>query len=150
MLLQSTNGTTWEQVDSGTSNALFFASGQNGVFIVGGTNGMLRTGEQLDGFQTRLSHTTNALLATAFGNSLHVVVGARGTLLSSEDGVTWTPRFADTTNDLRGKMELSSLWGGQIPFSARLMGSPGRNDHSPLRAQPICLTWFTVMGGSSL
>ena len=102
MLLQSTNGTTWEQVDSGTSNALFFASGQNGVFIVGGTNGMLRTGEQLDGFQTRLSHTTNALLATAFGNSLHVVVGARGTLLSSEDGVTWTPRFADTTNDLRG------------------------------------------------
>ena len=123
-ILTSSDGTSWDNRTSGTSNSLGGVTYGNGTFVTVGysisssststsdnstptitTVKSTTTLTSSDGvtWTLRDSGTSNELRGSiTYGNGLFVTVGWEGTILTSSDGISWDNRTSGTSNTLSG------------------------------------------------
>ena len=102
-ILLSTDGTSWTQEISGTTQDLLAVCNYGGGFIAIGANGTIIT--SVDGviWSNIPLVTTNTLYGITNGNGRYVAVGAAGTVISSTDGINWqTSLTSSPLPDLKG------------------------------------------------
>lgn len=97
-ILTSSDGDTWSQQTSGTSEWLNGIAYGNGVFVAIGDFGTILTSSDgthwilLDPSAIKPYSTTHHLDGITFGNNIFVAVGTLGAILTSTDGASWTNR----------------------------------------------------------
>ncbi|HVU07311.1 MAG TPA: hypothetical protein VHG89_02070 [Verrucomicrobiae bacterium] len=100
LILQSTNGLSWTQCNSGTTYALNGIAVGGGSLIAVGDNGTIQTSPSGLVWTGRSSGTVEPLYAITYANELFVAVGYSGTVLTSPDGVNWTAQYSGELSDL--------------------------------------------------
>ena len=102
-ILTSSNGTSWTQRTSGTSEYLQGVTYGNGLFVsVGYPSIILTSSNGTSWTQQRTSVTSYYLDGVIYGNGLFVSVGEEGIILTSSDGTTWKKRTSGTSDSLTG------------------------------------------------
>jgi hypothetical protein len=89
-IVTSSDGVSWTNRSSGTTNPLWGVAYGNGMFVAVGDGGTIVTSSEGVSWTSRSSGITNVLASVAYGNGTYVVVGQFGTVLTSSDGVSWT------------------------------------------------------------
>jgi hypothetical protein len=100
IILQSTNGASWTQRNSGTTYALNGIAAGGGSLVAVGDNGAIQTSPSGLAWTGRYSGTTEPLCAITYANGLFVAVGDEGTILTSPDSISWTAQFSGELSDL--------------------------------------------------
>ncbi|HEY1789318.1 MAG TPA: hypothetical protein VGJ73_14255 [Verrucomicrobiae bacterium] len=136
-IYQSTNGLTWTQHNSGTSDSLHCIAASNGLLVAVGENGAIQTSPSGTIWTSRLSGTSLALYGVAYSNGLYVAVGQEGTVVTSPDGINWTVQDSGQLNDLM------SITYGSAGFLA--VGASGT-----ILTSPDGVNWTQQMSGSSI
>ena len=111
-ILTSSDGTSWDNRTSGTSNFLYGITYGNNTFVAVGHYETILTSSDGTTWTSRTSGRTNSsgwtytdyLEGITYGNSIFVTVGrgedGSGTIMTSSDGITWTSRTSGTTKNL--------------------------------------------------
>ena len=100
-ILTSSDGTTWYNRTSGTSNGLYEVTYGNNTFVTVGPSGTILTSSDGTTWDSRTSGTSVTLWGVTYGNSTFVTVGSSGVILTSSDGTSWDNRTSGT-KDLKG------------------------------------------------
>jgi sugar lactone lactonase YvrE len=91
-ILSSTDGRTWTQRLSGTSDWLVGVAFAAGKFVVVGDHGtILVSTDGTTWTRATSSGTTQRLNNVTYGGGRYVTVGEAGTIVSSIDAMSWTP-----------------------------------------------------------
>ena len=98
-ILTSSDGTSWDNRTSGTSNYLYGVTYGNSTFVAVGDSGNILTSSDGISWDNRTSGTSNDLNGVSYENSTFVAVGENGTIVTSSDGITWTSLFFGLTTD---------------------------------------------------
>jgi len=102
-ILSSTDGSTWTQRNSGTTNWLTAVTYGGGQYIAVGDNGcVLLSSDSVVWFSAAQSATTARLNNVIFAAGKYVAVGESGTIITSPDGRTWAASNSNLTGWLRG------------------------------------------------
>ncbi len=109
-ILTSSDGTSWDNRTSGTSNNLIGVTYGNSIFVMVGQSGTILTSSDGTSWDNRTSGTSNTLYGVTYGNSTFVAVGHYETILTSSDGTTWTSRTSGRTNSSGFSYTNSSGW----------------------------------------
>jgi photosystem II stability/assembly factor-like uncharacterized protein len=97
------NGTTWDNVTSGTNENLLGAGFANNTFVVVGGEGTILTSSDNGSNFSAVVDPGNHLTGVEFGNNTFVAVGVFGGLYRSTDnGSNWASVTSGTTGRLRG------------------------------------------------
>ena len=119
-IMTSSDGTSWDNRTSGTSNGLYGVTYGNSTFVAVGHYETILTSSDGTTWTSRTSGRTNSsglsyknssgwtytdyLEGITYGNSIFVTVGrgedGSGTIMTSSDGINWTSRTSGTTNNL--------------------------------------------------
>jgi hypothetical protein len=86
----SSDGITYTQKTSGTTENLWGVDYQNGVFIVCGSNGTILTSIDATTWTPRSSGVTSALEGTRYIDGVYIVGGASGKILTSYDNFSFS------------------------------------------------------------
>lgn len=102
-VLRSTDGETWDQVNTPTNGWLSVAYG-NGVFVctrsAGATTRIMYSSDGSSWTSAAGTHTnTLAYNSVVFGNGIFLASADGNTFATSSDGVTWTDRTVPVTNN---------------------------------------------------
>ena len=101
-ILTSSDGTTWYNRTSGTSNHLYGITYGKSTFVGVGASGTILTSSDGTTWYNRTSGTSNGLYEVTYGNNTFVTVGPSGKILTSSDGTTWDSRTSGTSVTLWG------------------------------------------------
>lgn len=108
-IYQSTDGFSWTQQASGTTNNLRSITlggnpsgigGTSHLLVTVGDNGTVLTSATALTWTSHSSGTSLTLYGVTSSNGLYVAVGQQGTVVTSQDGVTWAVQNSGTTNNL--------------------------------------------------
>ena len=142
-ILTSSDGISWTERTSGTTNNLYGVTYGGGLLVVVGDNGTILTSSSGTSWTSRTSGITNNLYGVTYGGGLFVTVGDNGTILTSSDGTTWT----------ENGQNLRSNWGDAQYFKAvtyrnKLFVLGGRN--GKIMNSPDGITWKQRKSGTSM
>ena len=101
-ILTSSNGTSWTERNSGTSEPLHGVTYGNGIFVTVGGSGTIITSSNGTSWTQRNSGTSDSLRDITYGNGIFVTVGGYGIILTSSNGTSWTERNSGTSEPLHG------------------------------------------------
>jgi hypothetical protein len=93
----SSDGQTWTQQASGTTEHLWAVDYQNGRFIVCGDNGTILTSSDGITWSIKSSGVSVALEGALYDDGLYIATGNSGKILTSYDSTTWTERLTGGT-----------------------------------------------------
>jgi hypothetical protein len=108
-IYQSTDGFSWTQHASDTTNNLRSITvggnpsgigGTSHLLVTVGDNGTVLTSATALTWTSHSSGTSFSLYGVTSSNGLYVAVGQQGTVVTSQDGVTWAVQNSGTTNNL--------------------------------------------------
>jgi photosystem II stability/assembly factor-like uncharacterized protein len=104
-VIRSTDdGSSWDNVTSGTGDYLRGISFANSTFVAVGSGGtIIRSTDNGSSWDDVNSGTSEVLRGITFGNNIFLAVGDDGTIVKSVDnGSSWSSSSSGTTNDLNG------------------------------------------------
>ena len=112
-ILTSSDGISWTERTSGTTNNLHGVTYGGGLVLTVGDNGTILTSSDGSTWTSRTSGITNNLYGVTYGGGLFVTVGDNGTILTSSDGTTWANTSANKRTTLRyfSKADAQHLYG---------------------------------------
>ena len=112
-ILTSSDGLSWTERTSGTTNNLHGVTYGGGLVLTVGDNGTILTSSDGSTWTSRTSGITNNLYGVTYGGGLFVTVGDNRTILTSSDGTTWANTSANKRTTLRyfSKADLHHLYG---------------------------------------
>ena len=99
LIITSSDGTTWDNKTSGTSEKIKGITYGNGIYVTIATNGVIYTSTDTDTWTLRSSGTTNDLWAVEFGNG-EFLAGGTNVVIKSNDGITWTQILSSTVQGI--------------------------------------------------
>jgi hypothetical protein len=112
-ILTSSDGISWTERTSGTTNNLYGVTYGGGLVLTVGDNGTILTSSDGSTWTSRTSGITNNLYGVTYGGGLFVTVGDNRTILTSSDGTTWANTSANKRTTLRyfSKPDAPHLYG---------------------------------------
>jgi len=112
-ILTSSDGISWTERTSGTTNNLYGVTYGGGLVLTVGDNGTILTSSDGSTWTSRTSGITDNLYGVTYGGGLFVTVGYNGTILTSSDGTTWANTSANKRTTLRyfSKPDAPHLYG---------------------------------------
>jgi hypothetical protein len=99
----STDGSTWDAMDSGTSEELFAAASGNGCCVAVGSNGTILRSADYSQWSDIESGINGNIVDVAFGAGIFVAIaygGGSGTIITSRDGLSWTAESIGVADSL--------------------------------------------------
>ena len=97
----SSNGFSWTQRNSGTTDNLRCVTAGNGLLVAVGDSGAVQTSPTGIIWTSRASGTSLALYGVVYSNGLYVAVGQEGTVVTSPDGINWSAQDSTVLENLR-------------------------------------------------
>lgn len=89
-ILTSSDGLSWSEVVSPTTNNLYKSAYSNGSFVIVGDSGTILTSSNGSSWVVRQLGKTYNLYDVIYANGKFVAVGSSGSVLTSSDGIIWT------------------------------------------------------------
>ncbi|MDQ7822277.1 MAG: hypothetical protein RDV48_05735 [Candidatus Eremiobacteraeota bacterium] len=105
VMLRSTDGHTWDSVQSGTQSAIWGGTFARGQFVMCGQYGTILTSTDGIRWTPQVSGTSDFLWQVGYGDQeggRFVAVGDRGVAITSPDSVSWTPSASASSQTQRG------------------------------------------------
>jgi hypothetical protein len=99
-IYQSSDGVTWTQRNSATTEDLNAVTSGGGLLVAVGASGAIQTATTGTVWTSRTSGTSLALNGVTYANGLYVAVGQHGTILTSPDAINWSGQFSGTLSNL--------------------------------------------------